>query len=134
MAATPQLEWIDQQIQARLSHMQELADLVKQPIGAAVGRPFPGKQDIELIRLFLSKLVETWDSQPNGLKNAHLRLLLDKAIIWPEPANIQVKLVWRTGLEQELIIHTQKQLPLAQWVLYLYQRQHQGHCDKASQG
>ncbi len=99
-----QLEWIDQQIQMRLSRLRELADLEKRPIGAAIGRPVPGQQDIELVRKFLSNLGEVWGSQPNGLKNALLRLLLDRIIVWPEPSSIRARLVWRTGHEQELVI------------------------------
>jgi DNA invertase Pin-like site-specific DNA recombinase len=102
--STEQLEWLDQQIQARLSRMRELADLEQRPIGVAVGHRIPGPQDIELVRSFLSNLGEIWDSQPNGLKNALLRLLLDRVIVWPEPGSITVRLMWRTGLEQELLI------------------------------
>lgn len=81
-----QLQWIDRQVRERLARIRELADLESQPIGAAVGRPVPGRADIELVKDFLANLGEKWERQPNGLKNAFLRLLLDKVIIWSEPA------------------------------------------------
>ncbi len=100
-----QLGWIDQQVQERMARIRELADLESKPIGAAVGRPVPGRADIELVKDFLANLGEKWERQPNGLKNAFMRLLLDKVIIWPEPMQIKVRLFWRVGLEQELLIH-----------------------------
>lgn len=96
---------IDIQIQNRLARIQELADLNKQPIGAAIGESIPGQADVELVQSFLENLGENWINQPNGLKNAFLRLLLDKIIIWPHPTTIRAKLFWRVGLEQELLIH-----------------------------
>lgn len=96
---------INEQIQNRLARIRELADLEKQPIGAAMGKPIPGQADIELVQSFLDNLGQKWVDQPNGLKNAFLRLLLDQVIIWPEPATIRVKLIWRVGLEQELLIY-----------------------------
>ena len=100
-----QLEWIDQQIQERVAHIRELADLESQPIGAAVGRPALGQADIDLVKSFLENLEEKWSEQPNGLKNAFLRLLLDKIMIWPGSMQIRVSLFWRVGLEQSILVH-----------------------------
>jgi DNA invertase Pin-like site-specific DNA recombinase len=100
-----QLQWIDQQIQERLARIRELADLESKPIGAAVGRSVPGQADIELVRSFLENLSDNWAHQSNGLKNAFLRLLLDEVVIWHDGLEIRVKLFWKVGLEQELLIH-----------------------------
>jgi hypothetical protein len=99
------IKTIDVQIQSRLARIQELADLEKQPIGAAIGVSIPGQADVELIQSFLENLGENWVNQPNGLKNAFLRLLLDKIIIWPDATTIRAKLIWHVGLEQEILIH-----------------------------
>lgn len=100
-----QLAWLDGQIETRLAKIRELADLEKQPIGEAVGKPAPGLADIDMVRSFLENLDKTWDDTPNGLKNAFLSILLNKVIIWPEPDIIRVRLCWRVGLEQELKIY-----------------------------
>lgn len=99
-----QISWIDEQIQNRLTRIKELADLEKQPIGA-IGKPVPGQADIELVESFLNRLGDIWQAQPNGLKNAFLRLLLDKVILYNEAETVRVRLFWRIGLEQELLIH-----------------------------
>jgi DNA invertase Pin-like site-specific DNA recombinase len=100
-----ELQILGQQIQGRLARIKELADLESQPIGAAIGHPIPGQATIEAVRAFLENLGEKWPTMPNGLKNAVLRLLLDRVIIWNEPATIRVKLVCRYGDERELLIH-----------------------------
>jgi DNA invertase Pin-like site-specific DNA recombinase len=100
-----QLKWIDDQIQQRLARINELAQIESQPIGAAVGRPLPGREDIELVRELLHNLGSTWDEKSNGLKNTLLRLLLEQVIIWPKPATVRVKLVWRFGPPRELMIY-----------------------------
>lgn len=105
------VSWIDQQVTERLARIRELADLESRPIGRAVGRPIPGKDDIELVRATLENLGKRWPRYPNGLKNAFLRLLLDRVVIWSEPKTVKVRLVWRIGLEQELLVrrrHTGK--------------------------
>jgi DNA invertase Pin-like site-specific DNA recombinase len=100
-----QLQWLDSEIQKRLARIRELADLESQPIGAAVGPPVPGEEDIELVKEFLANLDRTWESTPNDLKNAFLCLLLDRVTIWPNKKTIRAKLVWRVGIEQEILIH-----------------------------
>ena len=99
-----QAKWIDQQIHNRLARITELAELEKQPIGA-IGKPMPGQADIELVDAFLNNLDKNWDDQPNGLKNAFLRLLLDKVVIFNNPTTIRATIIWRVGLEQEILIN-----------------------------
>jgi len=99
------LSWIDQQIQERLARIRELANLENQPIGAAIGQATPEKADLCLVQSFLENLETKWAEQPNNLKNAFLCLILNKVIIWPESTKIRVKLFWRVGLEQELMIY-----------------------------
>jgi hypothetical protein len=88
-----QLEWLDGQIQERLAYIEKLADLESQPIGAMIGRPMPGQVTIESVQAFLENLNDEWRDMPNGLKNAVLRLLLDRVTIWHKPATIRVKKV-----------------------------------------
>ena len=99
-----QIGWIDQQIQDRLSRITELSNLEKQPLGA-ISKSASGQADIELVESFLDSLHETWDSQPKGLKNALLRLILEKVIIYNDHETIRATIVWRVGLEQEILIH-----------------------------
>lgn len=100
-----QLRWLDEQIQTRLARINELADLEKQPIGVVIGKPEPGQADIQMVEAFLKNLPTIWPQQPNDLKNAFLRLLLDKIVIYNDNATIRAKITWRVGLEQEILIH-----------------------------
>jgi DNA invertase Pin-like site-specific DNA recombinase len=100
-----ELQLLSKEIQNRLARIRELADLESQPIGAAVGRMMPGQKDIAKVKAFLDKLSSEWESQPNGLKNALLRLLLDRVTIWHNTETIRVELTWRVGAKQELLIH-----------------------------
>ncbi len=100
-----ELQILGQQIQERLARIKELSDLECQPIGEVVGHPIPGQATVETVRAFLENLADKWPTMPNGLKNAVLRLLLDKVIVWPEPPTTRVKLVWRYGDDDELLIH-----------------------------
>jgi hypothetical protein len=107
-----QLQWLDRQIQQRLARIKELADLESQPI--RVIHSIPGQSTIEDVKAFLENLNDEWQGQPNGFKNAVLRLLLDRVTIWHNPATIRVKLVWRAGFERELLIqrpHKRKYQP-----------------------
>jgi len=36
-----------------------------------------------LVRNFLTDLSSYWEPQPDDLKNAFLRLVLDKVMVWP---------------------------------------------------
>jgi hypothetical protein len=110
-----QLNWMDTQIRQRLARIKELADLESQPVGAAVGRPRPGKEAIETVRELLETLDETWGEKPNGLKNTLMRLLLKQIIIWPGPAKIRVRLVWQFGPPRELVIHRPRVGKRARW-------------------
>lgn len=101
-----QLQWVDQQIQERLARIRELADLETRPIGRVVGHPIPGQTDIELLKSWLDDLGQEWPKQPNGFKNAFLRLLFDKIVVWYSgQGEIRVRLIWRVGLEPEILIH-----------------------------
>jgi hypothetical protein len=101
-----QLKRIDREVQQRLNRIQELADLESRPIGAVLGQPTPGQADIDLVKSFIANLDKEWQTQPNGFKNAFLRLVLDRVVIWhKKEGTIRVRLFWRGGLEQELVIH-----------------------------
>jgi|Deesub1362B_J571_1020462.scaffolds.fasta_scaffold37823_2 hypothetical protein len=64
-----------------------------------------GENDVELVKAFLANLSTGWDCQPNDLKNAFLQLMLDRVVIYHSTATIRARIVWRTGLEQEILIH-----------------------------
>lgn len=98
------LTWIDEQIRQRLTRIRELADLEKKPAGV-MGEPLPGQADVELVQSFLDNLHERWPTLPNGLKNAFLRLLLEKVVIQHSKRTVTAKFIWRVGLEQEIVIH-----------------------------
>lgn len=103
---TDQLQWIDQQIKSRLARIRELSDLESQPIVQAVGHCVPGQADIELLKSWLDNLDEEWPRQPNGFKNVFLHLLLDEIVVWYDgQGEIRARLIWRVGLEQEILIH-----------------------------
>ncbi|MCG3209243.1 MAG: hypothetical protein FOGNACKC_02864 [Anaerolineae bacterium] len=102
--STTQVTWVDEQIQRRLIRIRELGDLSRQPIGV-LGKALADSDDISRVTSFLDNLRDIWPNQPNGLKNAFLRLLLAKVVVFSKTKTIRVKIVWRVGLEQEILIH-----------------------------
>ncbi len=113
--SSDQLNWLDEQIQERLARIKELADLESQPIGAVMGHPLPGTATIDSVKAFLENLDEKWQRMPNGLKNAVLRLLLDRITIWPDTKTIRVKLFWQIGDVQEMLIHRPQKANRRRW-------------------
>lgn len=105
LMSNEQVKWLDDQIQQRLKRIKELSDLGHRPVGEVVGHPIPGKDDIELVRELLANLNETWKHKPDRLKNALLRILLDKVTVSVNPETIKAQLLWRTGEEQCILIH-----------------------------
>ncbi|MCB0174802.1 MAG: recombinase family protein [Anaerolineae bacterium] len=108
-----QLTWLDKQIEQRLERIRELADLEQQPVGQAVGRPVPDKDDIELVRELLTNLSKTWKDNPDRLKNALLRILLDKVTLQVNVKTIKAQLIWHTGVKQDILIH--RPVPKQPW-------------------
>lgn len=96
--------WIEGQIQEKLSRIKELSKIENRPAGKVFGKTVT-EDDVELVRNFLTDLSSYWESQPNDLKNAFLRLVLDKVVIWPGRETIRARICMRTGLEQEILIH-----------------------------
>ncbi|MBC8264124.1 MAG: recombinase family protein [Anaerolineales bacterium] len=96
--------WIEGQIQEKLGRIKELSKIESRPAGKVFGNAVT-EDDIELVREFLTDLNSHWESQPNDLKNAFLRLVLEKVVIRPERETIPARIYWRTGLEQEMLIH-----------------------------
>ena len=103
--SSEQLAWLDRQIEQRLERISELADLERQPVGQAVGRPVPDKDDIELVRELLTNLPKTWKDKPDRLKNSLLRILLDKVTLEVDVKTVKAQLIWHTGVKQEILIH-----------------------------
>jgi len=99
-----ELTWIDAEIKQRRSRIKELARLEAKAVRAASDKPAVTQGDVKAAKEFLADLSIGWNDQPRGLKNAFLRLVIDKIIIWRNKATIRVKLIWRTGLEQEMVI------------------------------
>ena len=105
---------IEAQIQERLTRLKELSNLQNTQVGKLVG-PAVTQDDVELVKRFLSNLEDGWKAQPPDLKNAFLRLVLEQVIIWHSRALIRVRIIWRTGLEQELVIHRPYREPFQYW-------------------
>jgi hypothetical protein len=111
-----QVKRIDGEVKHRLDRIRELADLESRPIGAVLGRAAPGQADIDLVKSFIANLDREWQTQPNGFRNAFLRLVLHRVIIWhKKEKEIRVRLVWRGGLEQELLIHRPREKKRQSW-------------------
>jgi DNA invertase Pin-like site-specific DNA recombinase len=106
---------IEALIQDRSARLKALSDLEKSGEGSKVAEPVITQDDIDLVRQFLSNLAEGWKAQPSELKNAFLRLVLDRVLIWHSANLIRVRLIWRTGLEQELVIHRPYREPRQRW-------------------
>jgi hypothetical protein len=65
-----QVEWLDNEDQMRLTRIRELADLENQPIGAAVGPPVPGEEDMELVKGFLTNRADVASHQRSSAPQA----------------------------------------------------------------
>lgn len=97
-------KWIEGQIEERLERIKELSKLERTPAGRVFDNNIT-PDDVEFVRNFLVNLSTYWDSQPNDLKNAFLQLVLEKIVVWPGRRTIRARIYWRTGLEQEILIH-----------------------------
>ena len=96
--------WIEKEIAERRKHIAELASLESSPAGKVIGTSIT-EDDVELVKAFLADLSTGWNRQPNDLKNAFLHLVLERAVIYHNTATIRVRIIWRTGSEQEILIH-----------------------------
>lgn len=105
---------LEAQIQERLDRIRELANLQGTEMGKLVG-PAITQNEVELVKRFLANLKVGWEAQPPELKNAFLQLVLERVIVVHSPSLIQVRLVWRTGLEQELVVHRPYFEPRRPW-------------------
>ena len=105
---------LEQFIAERLARVKELSALENTEIGQLVGTSI-AQEDIDLVKQFLANLSEGWELQPSNIKNAFLRLVLKQVTVWPSPADILVRLTWRTGLEQYLIVHKPYREPSRKW-------------------
>jgi hypothetical protein len=105
---------IEEQIQERLARIKELSDIRNTEVGRLM-EPHITQDDVHLVKRFLSNLETGWEAQPSDLKNAFLRLVLDRIIVHHSPALIQVHLVWHTGLEQDLVIYRPYHEPHHRW-------------------
>lgn len=106
---------IEALIQERSTRLEELSDLEKSSETGRVAEPVITQDDIDLVRRFLSNLAEEWKAQPSDVKNAFLRLVLARVLIWHSPSLIRARLIWRTGLEQDLVIHRPYREPRQRW-------------------
>lgn len=106
---------IEALIQERSARLKELSDLEKSSEMGKSVEPAITDDDVDLVRRFLSNLAEGWSAQPPDLKNAFLRLVLDRVLICHSPSLIQARLIWRTGLEQDLVIHRSYREPRQRW-------------------
>ena len=103
---------IEAEIQQREARLKEIVALQRDGRGE---RPTISEDDIELVKTFLSDLECGWEAQPPELKNAFLRLVLDRVTVWHSPALIRVRLTWRTGLEQGILIRRPYLAPAQNW-------------------
>lgn len=102
-------------IEDRSARLKALSALEKSGEANKVAEPVITQDDIDLVRRFLSNLAEGWATQPSDLKNAFLRLVVDRVLIWHSANLIRVRLIWRTGLEQDLVIHRPYRVPRQRW-------------------
>jgi hypothetical protein len=96
--------WIEREIQERMDRIAELASSQNRPVRQVVGARVTD-EDVRLVRRFLADLKTGWAAQPDDLKNAFLRLVLQRVVIYPGERAIRTEVFWRTGLKQEMLIH-----------------------------
>jgi hypothetical protein len=89
------LEQIDQRIQRKA----ELADERNSP----VGRVLTAAQ-VATVRAFIADLHRGWEKHPLEVRNAFLRMILERVVIDADRDMIKATVIWRIGIRQELWI------------------------------
>lgn len=95
-----QVEMILQMIDEKTEERKRLAQMEAYPVGRALSAV-----EVEKVKDFLSNIHQFWDVQSPKLKNEFLRIVLDRIILVHYNDDIRAKIVWRSGLEQEILIH-----------------------------
>ncbi len=95
-----QVQLILEGIEEKLRERDRLAEVTVNPT-----RPTLTPEQIEMVRDFLSNIESRWDELPGEMQNEFLRIVLERILIYPEGDRFRAVIYWRTGLEQELLIH-----------------------------
>ena len=112
---TPErIGYIEAEITKRRARLRELSDIGRVKTSTPDKRRISA-EDIKLVKSFLANLEQGWDAQPLRLKNAFFRLVLERVVVWQEPAKIEAKIIWQAGLEQKIIIHRPYFKPRRRW-------------------
>jgi DNA invertase Pin-like site-specific DNA recombinase len=85
-----------------MAHKRRLADLGAYDAGK-VARAI-SQEEIGFVRTVLTDLRTIWADQTDDLRNAFLRLVLDRIIIYPDQSIIRAVVRWRTGVEHVIEI------------------------------
>ena len=87
-------------IDTRMKEREHLTQVKAYPAGR-VGDAI----NIEKVTNFLTNIQSIWPSQPDRFKNEFLRIILDRILITAESDRIRARIIWKTGMEQEILIH-----------------------------
>lgn len=60
--------------------------------------------EVEMVREFLGNLGTRWDTIPVEMRNAFLHVILDRILVQPAYDHFDVRINWRSGFEQHIII------------------------------
>ena len=94
-----QAEFVFQLIDERIKEREHFSQIKAYPAGR-IGSVI----QIEKVTQFLTDITAIWHSQPSRFKNEFLRIVLDKILITAERDTIRAKIIWKSGLQQEIRI------------------------------
>ena len=95
-----QVEMILEMIEEKVGERKRLAEIEAYPVGRTLSAA-----EVENVTDFLSNIHKFWKTQSPSLKNEFLRIVLDRIILWHYNDDIRARIIWRSGLEQEILIH-----------------------------
>ncbi|MSP12814.1 MAG: hypothetical protein EXR62_07640 [Chloroflexi bacterium] len=94
-----QVSMILAMIEERMQERERLKDIRSYPAGR-VGEVL----HFDKVADFLSNIATIWPTQPDSLKNEFLKIVLDRILIRHEETSIYARIVWKTGVEQQILI------------------------------
>ena len=113
LAATRTPEQVDtllQRIESNLHQKAQLAQQDSSPLGRVLSAV-----EVKTIRDFLTNLDTQWAALTTELKNTFLTLLLERITVRQTSGHITARIVWRTGMRQEIRISTDQLERIHRW-------------------
>ncbi len=102
---------INQKINEREEKLEELAKAELAPFENVLTTT-----EVTMVREFLANLGTRWDEIPNDMRNAFLRVVLDRILVEEVEDRFNLEIHWHSGFKQKLIVYRPAvSLPKTRW-------------------